>query len=141
MGRLQQEVEMNAVHLDMKVTCNTATVIETLVKNRENHAKIVAESRDGYLKKAREVLEQQLVKVQEGKIHSLRFALDAPRDFTSTYDLAIDALKAHTSNTIELPLAEFNQLMRDEWGWQREFYGTNKAYSPGATRLAEEKGF
>lgn len=122
----------------MKITAKTSDVLATLVKNRETHAKIVAEARVGYMEKARAAIKAKLDKLESGKLVSLAFHLMVPIDQTKIYDTAIQMLQMHQGESIELDSDQVRCLIQDRWEWTRTFYGTNKAYSATANTVDPE---
>ena len=127
--------------LNMTVVCKTKEILDILFKNRETHSKLVAEARQGYVKKAKESLKHRLDQLAEGKIVSLQFNITVPQDYTSVYDTAIQMLKLHQNDTIQLPAKEVRQLVQDEWDWMSHFITSNSGYSASTAKLAEEKGY
>ena len=113
----------------IQITADKNAVLEILRKNREQHAKIVAEARAGYCQKASAELDKRMKRLAEGKITSLVFSLKMPVDQTSVYDTAIKMLEMHTQNSIQLSGGEVRNLIEDKWDWTREFYISNSAYS------------
>lgn len=125
----------------MTITAWTIDVLQTLRKNRETHATIVAEARQGYVDEAQRVLKERLKQLAEGKIVSLTFQLQPPRDFTNVYNIAITMLELHQNKTIELASEMVRCLVMDEWDWTRDFLFMNSVYSDAARRAADEKGY
>ena len=126
--------------ISMSVECSTADVLTKLQENREQHAKLVAEARLGYVKTARVELEKRLGQLVEGKVVSVVFALHVPRDYTAVYDTAISMLQMHKPATITLAADEFRHLMDDVWDWSEEFAAINSAYSPSTRAYTSSKG-
>lgn len=116
----------------MVIEADVHTLLATLRSNREEHAQIVAEARDGYIEKARTALEKRLAEAREGKMVSLSFRLDFPQDHTKTYDVAIRMLELHQGATITLSAMQVRNLEMDEWDWTDSFLNTASAYSPSA---------
>ena len=91
--------------------------------------------------RAREALRKRLDELESGKLVSLAFKLNPPQDFTTVYDTAIKMLELHTGEDIELTSEQVRTLVMDEWGWTREFFASNSAYSGTARATAEDKGW
>lgn len=120
---------------DMKINATTSEVLSILRANRDKHAKIVEEAKEGYLKRAREVLERELKKMQEATSPvAVTVFLNAPQDYTREYDVAIRMLELHTEPSVQLTSEQVQQLVVDDWGWKRQFLLSNSAYSETATR-------
>lgn len=118
----------------MRIQAKRDDVLATLTKNRETHAAIVAEARKGYVEKAKSALNEKFSKLASGKVVSLTFSLRMPVDQTKVYDTAIEMLKLHQEETIELDAGQVRNLMQDQWDWTEAFYGTNAIYS----KMAED---
>ena len=101
---LPKEMEMRALH-GMKVEAKASEVLQGLKDNRAEHIKIVAEAKEGYLKRVEEELTQTLADVRAGKMkptESIRINLTPPVDHTKVYDRAIKMMEMETRNVIEL---------------------------------------
>jgi hypothetical protein len=136
-----QGVETMHVLNDMEIEANTAETLATLKKNREDHAGIVEEAREGYMKKAEEVLQKRLGQLREGKLVDLLFRVSPPQDHTKVYDTAIRMLELHKKDTIVLNADQVRNLEMDEWGWSESFYMSNSAYSETAMATGKAKGY
>lgn len=124
---------MNIFNSDsLRITAKKEDVLKTLKANRERHATIVVEARDGYLKKAQKVLEEKLSDLRKGKISSLIFQLAVPVDHTKVYDTAIQMLELHTGESIEMDGRQVQSLIQDEWDWTNHFVASNSGYSATA---------
>lgn len=113
----------------MTISATTRDVLAQLKKNREAHAAIVAEAREGYIDHAEKALQKRLSQLREGKLVSLAFNLSPPRDHTSAYDTAIGMVEMHMKPELTLDAATFRSLMMDEWDWKGHFLMANSAYS------------
>ena len=122
----------------LNVTAKTQAVLDTLRTNRETHAKIVAEAREGYVNKAKVALEQRLSELKEGKIVRLQFSLSAPVDHTRSYDTAIKMLEMHQEDTIVLTSEQVSCFVMDQWNWKNQWLLVNRAYSGTAAQMADE---
>lgn len=114
----------------LTILVKTADILTKLKANREKHAGIVEEAREGFAKAARKSLEEALKKVSEGNRAGLHVFLPAPVDHTKDYDLAIEMLQMHTSEDLHLTQSQFKTFVLDSWGWQNDFVGTNSSYVP-----------
>ena len=124
----------------MEVQCASAQVLERLRVNRENHAKLVAEARAGYVEKARTGLEQKLGQLREGKVVRLTIGLNPPLDYTEVYDTAIHMLEHHKGDTITLNADEYRHLMDDIWDWSQQWIDQNVSYSASTRAYGASKG-
>lgn len=116
----------------MRIKAKRDDVLAALTKNRAAHAAIVKEAREGYVKKAQQVLSEKLSQLAAGKVVALAFSLRVPVDQTKVYDTAIEMMKLHQEETVELDAGQVRNLMLDEWDWTDQFYGTNAVYSTSA---------
>jgi hypothetical protein len=124
---------MRLAGINMKTVIKREALLEVLKKNAAHHALIVKEAREGYLKSAKEALEQRLdVLMREsrkGKIVGLSFNLHPPQDYTEVYKVAIKMLEVTQQEEIELGPDEFSQLYLDQWNWSHDFLFKNSTYS------------
>ncbi len=126
--------------IQMNITCDRETILSQLRKNLEQHSRLVAEAREGYVKRAEADLEKKLALIREGKVVSLSFHLKVPKDYSTVYKTAIQMLEHHQEERIVLSATEFRQLVEDEWDWTREFFGSNSACSAGTREYGISKG-
>lgn len=124
----------------MNVTCNKDEVLGRLKGNLEQHSRLVAEARAGYVNRAGSELEKKLAAVRDGKVVSLSFHLKVPKDYSTVYKTAIQMLELHQEKNVVLSATEFRKLVEDEWDWTREFLGSNSSYSSGTREYGLSKG-
>ena len=118
----------------MRIKAKRDDVLATLNRNRAAHAAIVKEAREGYVAKAKDTLMAKLRKLDQGKIVALTFSLRVPVDQTKVYDTAIEMMRLHQDETVELDAGQVRNLMLDQWDWTGDFFATNMAYS----KMAED---
>lgn len=123
------------LNVRIEVVCETTTILQKVMQNREKHAGIVAEAREGFLKKAKEVLEAEMGKLKEGKLKTLSVQLQPPADHTSEYDTVIQMLQLHTEDTITLDADGVRMFVEDKWDWTEAFLGSNAHYSGTARAI------
>jgi len=51
-----------------------------------------------------------------------------PEEHTADFDRAIEALEWHTGDEIELEEHQFEELVRNQWGWHRAFMANTTSY-------------
>jgi len=124
----------------IEVTVDKATLMAKLKENRANHAKIVAESRVGYVEKAKLALAKRMDQLAEGRIVALHFDLRVPSDHTKEYDTVIGMLEMDTGTTITLDSGQYRTLVEDEWDWLGDFLVSNASYSQTGAGMARAKG-
>jgi hypothetical protein len=129
------------MHFELEVRCSKAVVLDKIRQNREEHAAIVQEARQGFLDRARVALTGKLALLEQGKLTSLSVNLAPPQNYTSEYDTIIQMLELHTEPEIVLGAREVRMFIEDKWDWTNAFYATNAVYSNSAlTKRAELEG-
>lgn len=121
---------------DFTITANREEVLAKVKANRDEHADIVKEAREGYMKKAEEALQKKLAALREGKLVRLGFSLQPPLDHTKEYDLAITMLELHTGDTVELTAIQVQNFIHDDWDWKQRWSSSNSLYSDKAAAIA-----
>jgi hypothetical protein len=106
--------------------------LETLRKNREQHSRIVAEARTGYIAEAKRAILAKLDELESGKVAALQFGLMPPADHTESYNTTIQMLEWHTGDEVTLSATEFRNFVMDEWDWAEHFLQSNRRYSQTA---------
>jgi hypothetical protein len=121
---------MSRLNVMMQTTVKREALLARLRENRENHARIVAEAKAGYLEAAIRNAEAALTELRAGKPINLQSAvLRLPEDYTSAYDTVIKMLEWSTDDTITLQADEFRQFVEDCWDWKDGFVATNTRYA------------
>jgi len=123
---------MRHLDINLTVTVNRLDLLNILVKNRTQHAKIYEEAVEGFAEHARKKVES-LLSLCSGK-EDIILRLEAPKDYTSAYDTVIGMLEMHEGETIELRASEFRKLAQDRWEWMDDFLLSNSRYSATAMR-------
>ena len=125
--------------VNMKVNVKREELLNKLRANRERHAAIVVEAREGYVKSARVEVERRLERLREGKIVALDFHLQVPEDYTSAYDTVIGMLSMSEQSEIEIDAKQYRMFVEDEWEWLHAFLVTSSNYSGLSRSYAETK--
>lgn len=120
----------------LTITADVPGLLAKLRDNREAHAAIVVEAREGYIESAKVALSEKLAKLRTGDLVSLIFSLSPPQDYTKEYDTAIRMLEWTTDKTIELSASDFRRFVEDEWDWMEHFLISNAPYSGTAAKLS-----
>jgi hypothetical protein len=126
-------------NMDLTTTVKKDTLLEALRKNREQHSRIVAEARKGYIEKAKQAILAKLDELQSGKVAALSFGLVPPADHTEAYDTTIQMLEWHTGQEVTLSATEFRNFVMDEWDWAQHFLHSNSMYSQTAASEYKSK--
>jgi len=114
------------------------SAVETITDNRTKHAADLVAARKGWRE---EVLKIGYELVQETEALACEQAASAeiinsiirefeapPRSHLDDYDRVIEMLQWSRDEYIELTQQEFDQYIRDEWHWKREFVTSNAKY-------------
>lgn len=125
--------------VNMTVAVSRTELLEKLRTNLAQHQQIVMEAREGYLKKAKQALQERISTLEKGKVVSLNFSLQEPADHSKDYKTAISMLEFAQGETVELQTQDFQRLVNDEWDWSYGFYSSNAAYSESAMTVANSK--
>jgi hypothetical protein len=125
----------------MEIKADRKEILEKLKKNRETHAQIVKEAREGYVEEAQKVLAKRMAEIKEGKLVGLTFSLSPPQDFTHVYDTAITMLEFEKRETVRLNDGQVRTLIMDEWDWTRNFLVSNSRMSASAMAEGRAKGY
>jgi hypothetical protein len=83
-----------------------------------------------YREKVIEELEARLTAARDGKpIDISIFArMPIPRSYAAEYEQAIEELRWHTGETIELSSRDFARFVLDKWEWAQQFAASNMVY-------------
>lgn len=103
-------------------------LLETLKANRENHVNTYEEVLQAYRDKCVELLEEHIERIREGAVEKVHVSLPVPQNYEEEYDRAIAMIEWHTEETVELDVLSFDQYIRDNWSWKRNFSETNMIY-------------
>ena len=104
-------------------------LLAKMKENRELHRKQFEEALDGWKTRVTVELERAYVNAQKGLKYETFFNLPRPDDHTEDYDAVIDQVEWNEEEQIELDLHSFNQFIRDDWGWKKDFLATNAFYT------------
>lgn len=136
------------------VTVEKNKLLNTLKVNKANHVEKYKESMSGYQELATEQLEKEFVKAKKRLENSVTmiksqidnfnpdeplldnivlldrvaFTLRAPKNYESSYDVAIEMAEWEVGDTIELTQSEFQKFVMDNWDWKEDFLYLNKSY-------------
>ncbi len=109
-----------------------AEVLNTLRKNRAEHAKIVEEAVRGYREKFRAELVGKLHDLDSDRLPDTHSKLSKPQSYLTEYDSAIQMLEMTTDETLELDQSAFQCYVQNKWSWMSGFLSTNSLYSGSA---------
>lgn len=126
---------------DFKITVKTKELVRILEDNLKEHKKIVKEAKTGYLRKAKKVLQERLVDIQNGKIVALHFNTPLPEDHSEQYERAIRMLGLHLKDSVEVSAEDYKRYVENEWSWMRGFLSKNAHYSATAAEMQDDDFF
>ncbi len=106
-------------------------VLETVKKNRKDHAKIVEETTESYIQECREKLNEVLDELDEDT-KQISIYHDKPKHYLKQYDAAIKMLEKTTSKKVALTVAQYASYIEDEWEWRYDFLASNYKFSKTA---------
>lgn len=110
------------------VTVKKSELLETLKKNREQHANDYKETRAAYEVAFVDELKKMLNKAVEKTEFVRTVDLVEPENHTREYDRNIRMLTMSVSETVVISEHEFSQFVLDEWNWKDRFTGTSEFY-------------
>lgn len=122
------------------VKVKKSELLERIKLNREQHRKIFLEAVEGYRAEAERQLSAKIDAVRSSKkpIY-VAISLYAPEDHTKDYDNAIDMIAMSVNEELEIDETSFNQLVRDDWQWKRQWLTSNAVYSSTAASAVKEE--
>ena len=106
----------------------TSDLIQSIEKNLETHKADYAEAMEAYRKKMVKVLKRKLQDAELNKDVQHHIDIPRPKSYASEYEEALDMLKMCQDVEIELSRCMFNQLVRDQWDWSRDFAAQTLSY-------------
>jgi len=115
------------------ITILKEKLLPLIKENKAKHDQIYDAAVSGYWVKAEEVLNEKLaeIKIQE-KIEPY-LGLTYPENHTDDYNKVISMVELTSQDVIELNHQEFDQYVRNRWGWRNSFLGCNSTYGTGAS--------
>lgn len=124
----------------MLIQMETKTVLELLKDHKEKHIQEFSEQMQGWKK----AMEQFAVELSEWKdsISDDIFAQSdkdtrkqrpvepqRPISFVKDYDKLIELVEHHVGDKVEIEQYEFDQIVKDEFGWKGQFLSNSALYS------------
>lgn len=105
------------------------TLLEVLKSNRDSHRATFEEAMEGYRRKSIEILEDHIKRIKDDAPEKIVVSLPIPDDHTDEYDRVIEMIEWSIDDEFWLSGHEFDQFVRDNWGWKAAFLATASAYS------------
>jgi hypothetical protein len=114
-----------------EVEVNVEELLEVLKANRDAHSEMFEKAWTGFSRKMVEVLEKNLEHARLGMPERVKVYLETPKDHSDDYDRAIAMLEMTRragNEKVTISVAQYAQLVDDDWGWKDQFLHTNSAY-------------
>ena len=104
-------------------------LLKALRENRDKHRAVFEEAMEGYRTQAIKILEEHIERIKANKPEQVRITLPMPEDHTDDYDRVIQMIEWSLDAEVWLDGHEFDQYVRDEWGWKAAFLATASTYT------------
>lgn len=118
-----------------KITVSKPDLLAKLNENRDKHKALYEEASTAYRGKVVEALRERADGIEGGDEIDLYFDLPKPEDHTAEYDEAIESLRWHQGDEVDLSRSEFQQWVLDKWTWARSFSANTMSYTASAMPL------
>jgi hypothetical protein len=106
----------------MTTEMDREVLIQKIEENRGRHEGQYSEAREAFWVKAQAFAEKTLERVTAKDEAFLDAALPTPPPCHLTdYDQALEMVRAHSGETVELDAQDFARLVLDQWGWSGDF--------------------
>ena len=103
-------------------------LLKKLKKNRDNHRKTFEKALEGWKQRVLKELDKALKDAKSGRRFVTSFELPQPADHTADYDAVIEQIDWNEEEFIFLDFYQFNQFVRDDWGWKNDFMSVAERY-------------
>ncbi len=104
-----------------QVTVETKWLIEQVVANQATHEDKFKRALDGYRKRVTKLVQDLLVKVEEGKVDHVFINETPPTNHKRDYKRVVGMLMASVDSEITLSADEFSSYVQDDWHWKQEW--------------------
>lgn len=136
---MQNNIEFEARQLlrkqdnnPMQITVDKTQLLTTLQDNRETHARIFQIAIEKYREQAIEQFTASIDKIKAGGDVDRYMVLPVPEEHTDDFDRAIAMVEWHQGDTMELTEVMFQQYVRNEWAWHKNFLANTASYAGAA---------
>ncbi|KKN46577.1 hypothetical protein LCGC14_0671730 [marine sediment metagenome] len=103
-------------------------LLAKIKENRDKHRDIFKKALSGWEGRVVKELQRAVKDALSGKEFRTYFSLPQPVDHTPEYDAIIEQIEWTEDKTIDLDIGKFNQLIRDDWGWIKDFLDNASSY-------------
>lgn len=111
------------------IQVNKEKLIAIIKQNREEHAVLYKQACDAYRDRMIEELNSRIELLKDGKSVDHYIKLPIPEEHLDEYDSAIDRYEWHLADEIWLTEIQFNELVRNNWGWGKSFTSNTMSYN------------
>jgi len=124
---------MRSLGIDIQIEMPKDAVLNILRRNREQHAQIIEEAKQGYIVAMREALTKMAKEWEEASADkpfpSVKYLSQPPSGHLHVFDSAIRMIEHHLSTTVTLSADAHRNLVENEWEWTDQFIGQARLYS------------
>lgn len=110
------------------ITVNKDQLLTTITTNRDDHRDQFLVAQQRYREVVIKELDKRLEAARNGGVINLGFTLPEPRDYTDSYDTAIEMLRWELEDTVILDEGSFRRYVLNKWEWAGQFAGTTQVY-------------
>jgi hypothetical protein len=114
-----------------KITIVKEKLLPLLKENKAKHDQIYDAAVSGYWVKAEEILNEKLAKIKIQEKIEPYLGLTYPENYADDYNKVISMVELTSQDLIELSHQEFDQYVRNIWGWRSSFLSCNSVYITG----------
>lgn len=112
----------------MDIVVKKTELLATLQTNREEHARMYQEAIEKFRERAMAWFNEQVDALKAGKDPERNLPLPRPEEHTDDYDRAIEMMTWDTGEDVKLDDFQFDQFVRNQWGWHRSFITNTTSY-------------
>lgn len=117
----------NQSGLDL-IKVNKVTLLDALVRNKEDHVKEYQEAMEGFRSKRVATLAKHLKAAEAGEKVPNSISFSVPACHEDDYTTVIKMLEMSVDKEVFVTMHEFQQYVEDKWSWKQNFDVTNAMY-------------
>lgn len=116
--------------MDNTITVKVDQLLERLTSNLSQHQAKVELAQQRYREQVVAELQQRLSDGRAGRPIDVGVfgRMPVPRSFAHEYEQAIEELRWHTGDTVEITSRDFRRYVLDKWEWEQQFHASSSAY-------------
>lgn len=112
----------------MEVTVDRTELLGIIRQNREAHRATFEKAVKVFTDKLIAWHKEQAKILLRGGEAAHWHSLPVPEDHTEDYDTIISMLEMHVEPTLVLSFREYDNFVRDNWGWSKTFAANTQSY-------------